>query len=63
MCRGAGIVTRGLTVVPAEFRREVLDLIEVLKDEHAMTLMESLPPVNWDRLATKEDLAAAITPI
>ena len=33
-------------------------LIEVLKDEHAMTLMESLPPINWDRLATKEDLAA-----
>ena len=33
-------------------------LIEVLKDEHAMTLMESLPPVSWDKLATKDDLAA-----
>lgn len=23
-----------------------------------MTLMESLPPIGWDKLATKEDLAA-----
>jgi len=33
-------------------------LIEVLGEEEAETLMESLPPVVWTQLATKEDLAA-----
>ncbi len=33
-------------------------LIEVLGEEEAETLMESLPPVVWSQLATKDDLAA-----
>ncbi len=33
-------------------------LIEVLGEEEAETLMESLPPVVWHQLATKDDLAA-----
>ncbi len=47
-------------MTPSEAQRFQLRerLIEVLKDEYAMTLMESLPPVNWDKLATKEDLTA-----
>ena len=32
-------------------------LIEVLGEEEADTLMESLPPVVWRQLATKDDLA------
>lgn len=31
-------------------------LIEVLGEEEAETLMESLPPVVWQQLATKDDL-------
>lgn len=33
-------------------------LIEVLGEEEAETLMESLPPVVWQQLATKDDLTA-----
>ena len=33
-------------------------LIEVLGEEEAETLMESLPPVVWRQIATKDDLAA-----
>ena len=33
-------------------------LIEKIGPEPAMTLMESLPPVSWEKLATKEDLSA-----
>ena len=33
-------------------------LAQVLNEEHAVTLMESLPPVAWDQLATKDDLVA-----
>ena len=32
-------------------------LIEVLGEEEAETLMESLPPVVWHQIATKDDLA------
>ena len=33
-------------------------LIEVLGEEEAETLMDSLPPVVWNQLATKDDLGA-----
>ena len=33
-------------------------LIEVIGEEEAETLMESLPPVVWHQIATKDDLAA-----
>ena len=33
-------------------------LIETLGEEEAKTLMESLPPVIWTHLATKDDLRA-----
>ncbi len=33
-------------------------LIEVLGEEEAETLMDSLPPVVWSQLATKDDLGA-----
>ncbi|MCY3578314.1 MAG: hypothetical protein OXH53_13480 [bacterium] len=33
-------------------------LIETLGEEEAKTLMESLPPVMWTHLATKDDLRA-----
>lgn len=33
-------------------------LIETLGEEEARTLMESLPPVLWNHLATKDDLLA-----
>ena len=29
----------------------------LMEEEHVTTLMDSLPPIGWDRLATKEDLA------
>ena len=34
------------------------ELVKEFGDEPAMTLMESLPPVDWHELATKDDLAA-----
>ena len=34
------------------------ELVKKFGDEPAMTLMESLPPVDWHELATKDDLAA-----
>ena len=34
-------------------------LCEVLGEEEARTLMESLPPVAWDRIATKDDIKAS----
>lgn len=34
-------------------------LCEVLGEEEASTLMDSLPPVYWEQLATKSDLAAS----
>lgn len=34
-------------------------LCEVLGDEEAKTLMESLPPVYWGQLATKDDLVVS----
>ena len=34
------------------------ELAKKFGDETAMTLMESLPPVDWHELATKDDLAA-----
>jgi len=33
-------------------------LIEVLGEEEAETLMESLPPMVWNQVATKDDLSA-----
>ena len=33
-------------------------LHDLMEEEHVTTLMDSLPPVGWERLATKEDLAA-----
>ena len=29
----------------------------LMEEEHVTTLMDSLPPIGWERLATKEDLA------
>ena len=34
-------------------------LIDVLGDEEAATLMNSLPPYDWPEISTKADLAAA----
>ena len=47
-------------MTPSETQRFRLRerLGELLKDEDVRTLMESLPPVDWHELATKEDLAA-----
>ena len=36
-------------------------LIEMLGKEHALTLMEHLPPTTWDQLATKDDLKMTAT--
>ena len=36
-------------------------LIEILGKEHALTLMEHLPPTTWDKLATKDDLMMTAT--
>ncbi len=33
-------------------------LVDTLGEEEAWTLVESLPPVPWDRLATKDDIRA-----
>ena len=33
------------------------ELEDVLPEEAVTTLMDSLPPIGWERLATKEDLA------
>ena len=33
-------------------------LNDLMEEEHVTTLMDSLPPVGWERPATKEDLAA-----
>ena len=45
---------------PGEAQRLQLyeQLVKEFGDEPAMTLMESLPPVDWHELATKDDLAA-----
>ena len=32
-------------------------LNDLMEEEHVTTLMDSLPPVGWERLATKDDLA------
>ena len=29
----------------------------LMEEEHVTTLMDSLPPIGWERLATKEDMA------
>ena len=36
-------------------------LIEILGKEHALTLMEHLPPTTWDQLATKDGLKMTAT--
>lgn len=48
------------TVTPSEAQRLALreQLIEKLEEGPATTLMESLPPMDWNELATKTDLAA-----
>jgi len=33
--------------------------VGVLGDEDAAKLMDAIPPINWDRFATKDDIAAA----
>ena len=45
-------------MTPTEAQRFELHekLIEVLKEKATATLMESLPPMDWNELATKEDL-------
>ena len=47
-------------MTPTEAQRFELQqkLIEVLRERPANTLMESLPPMDWHELATKDDLAA-----
>ena len=47
-------------MAPSEAQRLQLyeELVKKFGDEPAMTLMESLPPVDWHELATKDDLAA-----
>ena len=32
-------------------------LHDLMEEEHVTTLMDSLPPIGWERLATKDDLA------
>ena len=46
-------------MTPSEAQRLQLyeELAKEFGDEPAMTLMESLPPVDWHELATKDDLA------
>ena len=48
-------------MVPTETERLALmhRLIDVLGNEEAATLMNSLPPYDWPEIATKADLAAA----
>ena len=47
---------------PTDMRRLVLyeQLIELLGDERAATLMEHLPPGGWDKVATKDDVNTAV---
>ena len=47
-------------MTPSETQRFRLRerLLALLEDEHVTTLMESLPPVGWENLATKDDLEA-----
>ena len=33
--------------------------VGILGDEDAAKLMDSIPPIDWDRFATKDDIAAA----
>ena len=46
-------------MLSSEMKRLLLHerLLELLGDERARTLMENLPPINWDDFATKADLA------
>jgi hypothetical protein len=34
--------------------------VGILGDEDAAKLMDAIPPIDWDRFATKDDIAAAI---
>ena len=34
--------------------------VGILGEEDAAKLMDSIPPIDWDRFATKDDIAAAI---
>ena len=34
--------------------------VGILGDEDAANLMDSIPPIDWDRFATKDDIAAAV---
>ncbi len=47
-------------MTPSDAQRLALrqQLIELLDEEPAMTLMESLPPMDWNELATKADIEA-----
>ena len=47
-------------MTPSETQRFRLRdrLGELMEDDDVRTLMESLPPVDWHELATKEDLTA-----
>ncbi|MGH8899182.1 MAG: hypothetical protein ACRDZ4_19680 [Egibacteraceae bacterium] len=48
-------------VVDERARHELFDRLEdVLGAEHAVTVMEHLPPVGWADVATKHDLSAQI---
>ncbi len=48
-------------VVDERARHELFDRLEdVLGAEHAVTVMEHLPPVGWADVATKHDLSAEI---
>jgi len=51
---------RELPVTPTETERHELwkGLSGLLPEEQVRTLMDSLPPVDWQELATKTDLAA-----
>jgi hypothetical protein len=50
--------------VTEESRHELYNrLQEAIGHDPATTLMESLPPVGWGEVATKQDLHAAVAPL
>ena len=61
VCRALKSLRKGDTMTLDETTRFRITnkFVGILGDEDAAKLMDSIPPIDWDRFATKDDIAAA----